>query len=219
MDGQQVQHTHNTCCSGWQAQCYWADRLSGPCGQHWHPACLLLVTSGCCGMGQKLCCLAVVGLRHSGCRLLWLGRLITMRSDRELMWLLLPYLPTVLLLMPLCSAGSKWTAMTPTLGWRHFRIIAVRRVSKEPRHNSSSFLLLQASCDSSAQLWVNAATVRNRACWAAGWLQLSELSGETADGMQASVTSSGHTCHLCAGVGFRACPACDGRGRADLVEL
>lgn len=103
--------------------------------------------------------------------------------------------------------------MTETLGWRHFRVIAVRKLDK---HKHNTYLLLQASCDSSAQLWVNGLTLRNRSCWAAGWLSMSELLGD-ADG--SGTTNSGHKCHTCSGLGYRACSACDGRGRADLVEV
>jgi hypothetical protein len=41
--------------------------------------------------------------------------------------------------------------METTLGWRHFRCIQVRKAGP-----GATFLLLQASCDASAQLWVNA---------------------------------------------------------------
>lgn len=102
--------------------------------------------------------------------------------------------------------------MTDTLGWRHFRVTAVRKLDK---HKHTTYLLLQASCDSTAQLWVNALTLRTRSCWAAGWLQMSELLVD-AEGV---AVSTGHKCHSCAGLGFRACSACDGRGRADLVEV
>jgi hypothetical protein len=40
--------------------------------------------------------------------------------------------------------------METTLGWRHFRCIQVRKAGP-----GATFLLLQASCDASAQLWVN----------------------------------------------------------------
>jgi tryptophan-rich hypothetical protein len=102
--------------------------------------------------------------------------------------------------------------MTDTLGWRHFRVTAVRRLDK---HKHNTYLLLQASCDGSAQLWVNALTLRTRSCWAAGWLQMSELLVDAEGGG----VSTGHKCHSCAGLGFKACSACDGRGRADLVEV
>jgi hypothetical protein len=79
------------------------------------------------------------------------------------------------------------------------------------------FLLLAASCDSQQQLWVNAQTLRNRACFAAGWLQMREL-GDDADASQGS-GGAGRQCQVCSGLGYKACAACDGRGRAILVEL
>jgi tryptophan-rich hypothetical protein len=102
--------------------------------------------------------------------------------------------------------------MVDTLGWRHFRVTAVRKLDK---HKHTTYLLLQASCDHSVELWVNALTLRNRSCWAAGWLQMSELLMRAEGG----AVSSGLKCHSCAGLGFRPCAACNGRGRADLVEL
>lgn len=53
--------------------------------------------------------------------------------------------------------------METTLGWRHYRCIAVRKAG--PR---ATFLLLQASCDAGAQLWVNAQNLKDRQRWAAG---------------------------------------------------
>jgi len=102
--------------------------------------------------------------------------------------------------------------MVTTLGWRHFRVIAVRKLDK---HKHNTYLLMQASCDSSQQLWVNALTLRNRSCWAAGWLQMSELV-VLAEGV---APNTGHKCHSCAGLGYRACSACDGKGHAELVQL
>jgi tryptophan-rich hypothetical protein len=143
--------------------------------------------------------------------------------------------------------------METTLGWRHFRVTAVKKLGKQ----AAMFLLLQASCDSSTQLWVSAQTLRNRGCWAAGWLTLTEMmdggatqpdtatassssssSSSNADSAAGKVQQQGqpaaagaaaaaaaptqplrNACQSCAGVGWKACPACGGRGRAQLVEL
>lgn len=51
--------------------------------------------------------------------------------------------------------------MVETLGWRHFRVTAVKHVGKGKTKNNT-YLLLQASCDSTQSLWVNALTLRNR---------------------------------------------------------
>jgi len=46
------------------------------------------------------------------------------------------------------QAGSKWTAMERTFGWRHFRCVQKRGQGK------ATLVLLQATCDDSTQLWV-----------------------------------------------------------------
>jgi tryptophan-rich hypothetical protein len=53
--------------------------------------------------------------------------------------------------------------METTLGWRHFRCIQVRKAGKK-----ATFLLMQASCDATAQLWVNSDNLKDRQRWAAG---------------------------------------------------
>lgn len=42
--------------------------------------------------------------------------------------------------------------MSETLGWRHFRVTQTRKLGRQPH----VYLLLQASCDPGAQLWVHA---------------------------------------------------------------
>ncbi|KAF8071036.1 hypothetical protein HT031_001118 [Scenedesmus sp. PABB004] len=105
--------------------------------------------------------------------------------------------------------GSKWTAMSATLGWRHFRVVAQRKLGPHV------FLLLQASCEAGAQLWVNAQALRSRGAWAAGWLPMSEIQGL---GLEVA-GSRGLKCQACAGLGWKPCGACDGAGRAQLIVL
>ncbi|KAL6762399.1 hypothetical protein V8C86DRAFT_1759659, partial [Haematococcus lacustris] len=63
------------------------------------------------------------------------------------------------------------TAMQSTLGWRHFRVMQQRKGGR----TTLVFVLMQASCDATAQLWVNRDSLKDRSCWAAGWLQMDEL--------------------------------------------
>jgi hypothetical protein len=90
-------------------------------------------------------------------------------------------------------------------------------------------LLLQASCDSAAQLWVNAELLKDRKEWAAGWLPMSEVGGGGAGGGgggggdggdgEPGGGGAGQLCRACAGTGWRACQACDGTGAPQLIEL
>ena len=76
------------------------------------------------------------------------------------------------------------------------------------------FLLLQASCDHSAQLWVNALNLKSRSRWAAGWLPM----GEVRD-VEALQQGTGQECKSCEGTGFKACEMCMGTGQVQLVVL
>eukprot|EP00879_Flechtneria_rotunda_P004387 GHRR01004638.1.p1 GENE.GHRR01004638.1~~GHRR01004638.1.p1 ORF type:complete len:307 (+),score=67.44 GHRR01004638.1:157-1077(+) len=105
--------------------------------------------------------------------------------------------------------GSKWTAMQETMGWRHFMVLQHRKLDRQV------FVLMQASCDHSIQLWVNAQSLRKRSCWAAGWLPMSEVQGL---GLELQGTQ-GLKCQSCAGLGYKVCKTCDGTGRKDLVVL
>ena len=52
---------------------------------------------------------------------------------------------------PLCNnmpAGSKWTALQRTIGWRHFRATQKMKAGK------NVYALMMATCDSSACIWV-----------------------------------------------------------------
>lgn len=54
---------------------------------------------------------------------------------------------------------------------------------------------------------------------------MSELVGGSSGGdshggpISAAAASSSSKCHTCSGLGFKACSACNGRGRAELVEV
>jgi len=65
--------------------------------------------------------------------------------------------------------GSKWTAMERVFGWRHFECKQKMKISKR------TYLLLVATCDDTARLWVHSDILKSRDVWAAGWLQKSEL--------------------------------------------
>lgn len=85
--------------------------------------------------------------------------------------------------------------MTPTLGWRHFRVIQKRKIAAAPSaigagagggggggsKDATVFLLLSASCQPSAQLWLNSQVLRDRDAWAAGWLQMAVFRGQEDD--------------------------------------
>lgn len=64
--------------------------------------------------------------------------------------------------------GSKWTAQQTTLGWRHFQV--VNRKNEGPL----VFAELEASCDRSVRLWLNAKTLKNPQLWQAGWQPLND---------------------------------------------
>lgn len=46
------------------------------------------------------------------------------------------------------SAGSKWTAMERTFGWRHYSVLQKRGQGRE------TLVLMVSTCDSSTQFWV-----------------------------------------------------------------
>jgi tryptophan-rich hypothetical protein len=110
------------------------------------------------------------------------------------------------------ATGSKWTALQPTLGWRHFQVVQLRRTSLPGK--AGCFLLLQANCDTSAQIWVNACTLRLRSCWAAGWLPMSEIAD--AEGLMAG---QGQLCQTCQGTGWRPCDQCMGSAKVQMVVV
>ncbi len=63
--------------------------------------------------------------------------------------------------------GSRWTAIQPLLGWRHFQV--------RTRHDQKGgvvFAELEAVCDVTVRVWVNAKVLQNRRLWQVGWLSL-----------------------------------------------
>ena len=100
--------------------------------------------------------------------------------------------------------GSAWTAMERTLGWRHYRCTQKRKQGKD------TFVLMVATCDENVQLWVNMKNLKDRAAWAAGWLQKTEMRALEAQG-------AGAECKGCKGTGKVPCPLCELAG--SIVEL
>ncbi|WP_038027395.1 TIGR02450 family Trp-rich protein [Synechococcus sp. PCC 7336] len=65
--------------------------------------------------------------------------------------------------------GSKWTAVEPVMGWRHFQ------VRDRQERQGTTFAHLQSVCDDSASLWLNVRQLNNRQLWIAGWQALEEM--------------------------------------------
>ncbi|NJN38052.1 MAG: TIGR02450 family Trp-rich protein [Acaryochloridaceae cyanobacterium CSU_3_4] len=66
--------------------------------------------------------------------------------------------------------GSKWTAQSSTLGWRHFQVV------NRQNEGALVFAELVAACDESVRLWVNAQVLKNRRLWQPGWRSFLEQS-------------------------------------------
>lgn len=92
--------------------------------------------------------------------------------------------------------GSKWTAMERVFGWRHFECKQKMNIAKR------SYLLLVATCDDSARLWLHADILKSRNLWAAGWLQKSELVRLLEENERQ------HTCQACHGAQHVPCNYC-----------
>ncbi|MEN9201770.1 MAG: TIGR02450 family Trp-rich protein [Thermostichus sp. DG_1_6_bins_120] len=75
--------------------------------------------------------------------------------------------------------GSKWTSVHPILGWRHFQV-------KERQQGKGGlvFAELVAVCDPQVRLWVNAAVLKNRELWQAGWVAGIPCKPETGDNQE-----------------------------------
>jgi len=91
--------------------------------------------------------------------------------------------------------GSSWTAMERTLGWRHFRVTQKKKQGKDV------FVCLEATCDTDVMLWTNIKNLKDRATWAAGWLQKTEMRALEAQ-------SGGKECRSCKATGNVPCPLC-----------
>ena len=65
--------------------------------------------------------------------------------------------------------GSKWTAVQPVMGWRHFQ------VHNRQERQGVVFAYLQSVCDESVSLWLNARQLKNRQLWLAGWQTLEDM--------------------------------------------
>lgn len=66
-----------------------------------------------------------------------------------LMYNLVVFLLKVLSQLAVASAGSKWTALQRTLGWRHFR------ATEKTKRGKHVYALMMATCDPAACLWVS----------------------------------------------------------------
>lgn len=89
--------------------------------------------------------------------------------------------------------------MAETVGWRHFRVKQLQKKGK-----GMAFVLMQASCDPSAQLWVNRDALRDRTLWAAGWVQMALVK----DPQAMTQLGKGAPCRACRGTGQVACKQC-----------
>jgi tryptophan-rich hypothetical protein len=68
--------------------------------------------------------------------------------------------------------GSKWTSVSPVLGWRHFEVTA-----REDR-KTVVFAHMQSVCGPDAHMWINAVSLKDRALWVPGWTLMAELTEE-----------------------------------------
>jgi tryptophan-rich hypothetical protein len=72
--------------------------------------------------------------------------------------------------------GSRWTSHQKTWGWRHFQVVNRKNEGKWV------FAEMVAACDSNVRFWLNAAQLKDRSLWQAGWQSTQELEElETAD--------------------------------------
>mmetsp|Transcript_6866 Transcript_6866/g.11693 ORF Transcript_6866/g.11693 Transcript_6866/m.11693 type:complete len:215 (-) Transcript_6866:472-1116(-) len=116
--------------------------------------------------------------------------------------------------VPTQPINAKFTSLERVLGWRHFKVIQQRKVEK------LQFLLMQASCDPAARLWVSRETVRDRSIWAAGWLQLSDILAEVqSNGADTgTMPATAKPCPACSATGMTLCKYCDAAG-VDIISL
>ncbi|KAK9799761.1 hypothetical protein WJX73_001563 [Symbiochloris irregularis] len=83
--------------------------------------------------------------------------------------------------------GTQWTSIERQHGWRHFRVVEKRRDEKKATH-----VLMASTCDKEVRFWVIADDLKDRATWAAGWLQKHQLEAGPGDGAE---------CRACKGTG------------------
>lgn len=76
-----------------------------------------------------------------------------------------------------------------------------------------TYLLLVATCDETARVWVHADILKSREVWAAGWLQKSELV-RLLEG-----TKEEHVCELCMGTQHAPCRYCSVEESGIPIEL
>ncbi len=62
--------------------------------------------------------------------------------------------------------GSKWTAQSTLMGWRHFQVV------NRKNEGTLVFAEIVATCDDAVRLWINAATLKNAGLWRSGWQPL-----------------------------------------------
>ena len=124
---------------------------------------------------------------------------------------------------PSAIVGSRWTAHTPQLGWRHFECIA------KGKRDGVQQAQLAASMDrANARMWLPLKQLRDRSRWSAGWKSSKELDWTTpaapgerwgdkqrrARGLPPrTATQKRKTCTACDGSGQVECPACVGKER------
>lgn len=68
--------------------------------------------------------------------------------------------------------GSKWTACQQVDGWRHFQVV------NRKNQGRWVFAELVAACDPDVRFWVNAAQLKQRHLWQAGWRSLQEQASQ-----------------------------------------
>lgn len=67
---------------------------------------------------------------------------------------------------PRFAVNARWTAVSPRLGWAHFRIVDRRWRDK------TLGVELMAVCDRSARLWIEARDLLDQTRFVSGWRDL-----------------------------------------------
>jgi tryptophan-rich hypothetical protein len=84
-------------------------------------------------------------------------------------------------------------------------------VTQRRKEGKESFVLMVATCDGNAKLWLNMANLKDRSRWAAGWLQRTDMAALQGGG------GTGAECKACRGAGIVPCPLCSAAG--EVIEL